>query len=40
MQDKIDIGYIPNREFKNDSELFNYLGENGFLENVSYTNID
>ena len=40
MQDKIDIGYIPNREFKNDPELFNYLGENGFLENVSYTNID
>lgn len=40
MQDKIDIGYIPNREFKNDPELFNYLGENGFLDNVSYTIID
>ena len=40
MQDKIDIGYIPNREFWNDPELFNYLGENGFLDNVSYTIID
>jgi len=40
MQDKIDIGYIPNREFKNDPELFNYLGENGFLDNVSYNDLD
>jgi len=40
MQDTIDIGYIPNKEFKNDPGLFNYLGDNGFLENVSHTNLD
>jgi len=40
MQDQIDIEYIPNNEFKNDPGLFNYLGENGFLDNVNYGNID
>ena len=40
MQDQVDIGYIPDKEFGNDPELFNYLGENGFLENVTYKDLE
>ena len=38
--DNVDISYIPPSEFKNDSELFDYLSENGFLEDIDYHNLD
>jgi len=38
--DNVDITYIPASEFKNDPELFDYLGENGFLEDIDYHNLD
>lgn len=40
MQDKIDISYIPSNEFKNDIELFNFLGQNGFLDDTNYNHIE
>ena len=40
MQDKIDISYIPSKEFKNDTELFNFLAQNGFLDDTNYNDID
>ena len=40
MQDKIDISYIPSKEFKNDTELFNFLGQNGFLDDTNYNHIE
>lgn len=39
-KDEIDISYIPDSEFKKDSELFDYLSENGFLEDVDYHNLE
>lgn len=38
--DNVDITYIPASEFKKDSELFDYLSENGFLEDVDYHNLE
>lgn len=40
MQDKIDIGYIPTSEFKNDSKLFEFIAENGFLNTTNYNDLD
>lgn len=40
MQDKIDISYIPSKEFKNDPELFNFLTQNGFLDDTNYNDIE
>jgi len=40
MQDKIDISYIPNKEFKNDPELFNFLSQNGFLDDTNYNDLE
>jgi hypothetical protein len=39
-KDQIDITYIPNKEFENDPELFDFLGENGFLDDVDYNNLE
>jgi hypothetical protein len=38
--DNVDITYIPDSEFKKDPELFDYLSENGFLEDIDYHNLD
>lgn len=39
-KDNLDIEYIPNKEWKNDDELFNFIAENGFLDNVNYNNLE
>ena len=39
-KDNIDISYIPANEFKKDPELFDYLGENGFLEGIGYGDLE
>jgi len=39
-QDEFDMSYIPESEFKKDSELFDYLSENGFLEDVGYYDLE
>ena len=36
----IDIAYIPSIEFEKDKELFDFLAENGFLDDVEYNNLD
>ena len=38
-KDNIDISYIPANEFKKDPELFDFLSENGFLEDVKYNDL-
>ena len=35
-KDEIDISYIPDKEWKNDNELFDFISENGFLEGIGY----
>ena len=40
LQNEIDISYIPDSEFRNDLGLFDFLGENGFLDNVDYNNLE
>ena len=39
-KDQIDIGYIPNKEWRNDDELFDFIAENGFLDNVDYNSLE
>ena len=39
-EDNFDMSYIPESEFKKDSELFDYLSENGFLEDVGYYDLE
>jgi len=39
-QSDIDIEYIPLDEFKTDPQLFKFLAENGFLENINYDNLE
>ena len=39
-EDEFDMSYIPESEFKKDSELFDYLSENGFLEDVGYYDLE
>jgi hypothetical protein len=39
-KDQIDIEYIPDKEWKNDSELFDFIAENGFLDDVDYNNLE
>jgi hypothetical protein len=39
-KDQIDIGYIPNKEWRNDDDLFDFLAENGFLDNVDYNSLE
>lgn len=36
----IDIAYIPRSEFEKDDGLFEFLAENGFLDDVEYDNLD
>jgi len=40
LQNQVDITYIPNKEFENDPELFDFLAENGFLDDVDYNNLE
>lgn len=39
-KDNIDINHIPANEFKKDPELFDYLGENGFLDDIVYGELE
>lgn len=39
-KDNIDISYIPANELKKDPELFDYLGENGFLDDIVYGELE
>lgn len=39
-QDQVDVTYIPSDEFQNDSELFNFIVDNGFLDDVDYNNLE
>ena len=39
-QGQVDITYIPSSEFQNDSELFNFIVDNGFLDDVDYNNLE
>ena len=39
-QNQVDITYIPSSEFQNDSELFNFIVDNGFLDDVDYNNLE
>lgn len=36
----IDIAYIPTSEFEKDDGLFEFLADNGFLDDVEYDNLD
>ena len=39
-KDEIDISYIPDKEWKNDNELFDFITENGFLEGIGYDDLE
>jgi hypothetical protein len=39
-KDEIDISYIPDKEWKNDNELFDFIAENGFLEGIGYDDLE
>ena len=39
-KDEIDISYIPDKEWKNDNELFDFISENGFLEGIGYDDLE
>lgn len=39
-KDNIDITYIPDKEWKNDNELFDFIAENGFLEGIGYDDLE
>jgi hypothetical protein len=39
-KDNIDITYIPDKEWKNDNELFDFIVENGFLEGIGYDDLE
>lgn len=38
-KDQIDIGYIPHKEWRNDGDLFDFIAENGFLDNLDYNSL-
>jgi len=39
-QDNIDISYIPSSEFEEDEGLFDFLAENGFLDDIKYGDLE
>jgi hypothetical protein len=39
-KDQIDITYIPDKEWRNDDELFDFIAENGFLDDVGYDGLE
>jgi len=39
-KDEIDISYIPDKEWKNDNELFDFIAENGFLQGIGYDDLE
>jgi hypothetical protein len=39
-KDQIDVNYIPYSEFRNDTELFDFIIENNFLDDSNYHNLE
>jgi len=39
-KDQIDVSYIPESEFRNDPELFDFIMENGFLDDSNYNDLE
>ena len=39
-KNQIDIAYIPDKEWRNDDELFDFIAENGFLDDVGYDDLE
>jgi hypothetical protein len=39
-QDNFDMSYIPSSEFENDVELFDFLSDNGFLDDTDYNGLE
>jgi hypothetical protein len=39
-KDQIDVSYIPESEFRNDPELFDFVIENGFLDDLNYHDLE
>ena len=39
-KDQIDVNYIPYSEFRNDTELFDFIIENNFLDDSNYNDLE